>query len=69
MRHSKAPKAKWTKLGAARAAKILKLYTPVGFTQSLVPSNPVISEFTDDKSKSLRVGRVVVDLPIPEGAA
>ncbi|HEV2693421.1 MAG TPA: chitobiase/beta-hexosaminidase C-terminal domain-containing protein [Verrucomicrobiae bacterium] len=43
---------------AARAAKILKLYTPVGFTQSLVPSTPVISEFTDDKSKSLRVGRV-----------
>ncbi|HSY18242.1 MAG TPA: chitobiase/beta-hexosaminidase C-terminal domain-containing protein [Candidatus Acidoferrales bacterium] len=43
---------------AARAAKILKLYTPVGFTQSLVPATPVISEFTDDKSKSLRVGRV-----------
>jgi len=43
---------------AARAAKILKLYTPVGFTQSLVPANPVISEFTDDKNKSLRVGRI-----------
>jgi hypothetical protein len=43
---------------AARAAKILKLYTPVGFTHSLVPKNPVISEFTDDKNKSLRVGRV-----------
>ena len=43
---------------AARAAKILKLYTPVGFTQSLVPHNPVISEFTDDKNKALRVGRV-----------
>jgi hypothetical protein len=43
---------------AARAAKILKLYTPVGFTQSLVPANPVLSEFTDDKNKTLRVGRV-----------
>lgn len=43
---------------AARASKILKLYTPVGFTQSLIPANPVISEFTDDKNKTLRVGRV-----------
>ncbi|HEV2692098.1 MAG TPA: FN3 associated domain-containing protein [Verrucomicrobiae bacterium] len=43
---------------AARAAKILKLYTPVGLTQSLVPATPTISEFTDDKNKSLRIGRV-----------
>ena len=43
---------------AARAARLLKLYTPVGFTQSLVAQNPVISEFTDDKNKALRVGRI-----------
>ena len=43
---------------AARAAKILKLYTPVGFTQSLVPANPVISEFTNHTNKALRVGQV-----------
>jgi len=43
---------------AARAAKILKLYTPVGFTQSLVPAAPVISEFTNQTNKALRVGQV-----------
>lgn len=43
---------------AARAAKILKLYTPVNFTQSLVPRNPVISEFTADTNKALRMGLV-----------
>lgn len=43
---------------AARAAKILKLYTPVGFTSNLVAARPVVSEFTDDSNKSLRVGQV-----------
>lgn len=43
---------------AAQTEKILKLYTPVGLTQSLVPARPVISEFTDDTNKNLRVGRV-----------
>lgn len=43
---------------AARAEKILKLYTPVGLTQSLVPATPVISEFTDNTNKQLRVGQV-----------
>ena len=43
---------------AARAEKILKLYTPVGLTQSLVPATPVISEFTDNTNKNLRVGQV-----------
>lgn len=43
---------------AARAAKIMKLYTPVGFTQSLVARSPMISEFTDDTSKGNRCGQV-----------
>jgi hypothetical protein len=43
---------------AAQTEKILKLYTPVGLTQSLVPAKPVISEFTDDQQKSLRLGLV-----------
>jgi hypothetical protein len=43
---------------AARAEKILKLYTPVGFTNSLVPATPVITEFTDDLNKALRIGNV-----------
>lgn len=43
---------------AARAEKILKLYTPVGMTQSLVPATPVISEFTDNTNKQLRVGQI-----------
>jgi hypothetical protein len=43
---------------AAHTEKILKLYTPVGLTQNLVPARPVISEFTDDTNKNLRVGRV-----------
>jgi len=43
---------------AALTEKILKLYTPVGLTQSLVPGRPVISEFTDNDNKNLRVGLV-----------
>jgi hypothetical protein len=43
---------------ARRALKILKLYTPVGLTQSLVAATPAISEFTDDKRKNIRNGRV-----------
>ena len=40
------------------AAKILKLYTPVGLTQNLVSRNPVISEFTDNADSSRRVGHI-----------
>jgi hypothetical protein len=43
---------------AAQTAKILKLYTPVGLTQSLVPARPVIGEFTEDAQKALRMGLV-----------
>lgn len=43
---------------AARAAKILKLYTPVNLTQSLVAANPMISEFTDNQNAALRIGQV-----------
>ena len=43
---------------AARCAKVLKLYTPVGLTQNLVARNPVISEFTDNTDQSRRVGQV-----------
>jgi hypothetical protein len=43
---------------AAQTEKILKLYTPVGLAQSLVPARPVISEFTDSAQKHLRVGMV-----------
>jgi hypothetical protein len=43
---------------AAQTEKILKLYTPVGLTQSLVPARPVISEFTEPTQKSLRLGLV-----------
>lgn len=43
---------------AAQTEKVLKLYTPVGLTQNLVPAKPVISEFTDNTNKSLRVGMV-----------
>lgn len=43
---------------AAWCEKILKLYTPVGLTQNLVPARPVISEFTDNTQKNLRVGMV-----------
>lgn len=43
---------------AARTAKLLKLYTPVGLTQSLVSANPVISEFTEPTNQALRIGRV-----------
>ena len=42
----------------AASEKILKLYTPVGFTQSLVPANPVIHEFTPDRDSNLRVGQL-----------
>lgn len=42
----------------ARAEKILKLYTPVGLTQSLVPASPVIHEFTPDRDDNLRVGQL-----------
>ena len=42
----------------AQTEKILKLYTPVGLTQSLVPAKPVISEFTDDSNQYLRLGQV-----------
>jgi len=43
---------------AAWTEKLLKLYTPVGLTQSLVPARPVISEFTDNTQKNLRLGLV-----------
>lgn len=43
---------------AGRAAKALKLYTPVLLTQSLVPVNPVIHQFTPDRDANLRVGQV-----------
>ena len=43
---------------AARAEKILKLYTPVGFAHSLIAATPAIFEFTDNKDKNLRVGAV-----------
>lgn len=46
------------RLYAARAAQILKLYTPVGLTQNLVPRKPVVAEFTDDTNKNLRCGNV-----------
>jgi len=44
----------WTAL----AEKLLKLYTPVGLTQNLVPAVPTISEFTPDRDSNLRVGQV-----------
>ena len=43
---------------AARMAKVLKLYTPVGFTQALTPGNPVIAHFTMGADTNLRGGRV-----------
>ena len=43
---------------AAHTEKLLKLYTPVGLAQNLVPARPVISEFTDATQKQLRMGRV-----------
>jgi len=43
---------------AAHTEKLLKLYTPVGLTQNLVPARPVISEFTNTTQKQLRMGRV-----------
>lgn len=44
----------WT----AVAEKLLKLYTPVGLTQCLVPSRPTIYEFTPDRDANLRVGQL-----------
>ena len=43
---------------AARMEKVLKLYTPVGFTQALTPGNPVIAHFTLGTDANLRAGRV-----------
>ena len=43
---------------AAACEKLLKLYTPVGLTNSLVPATPVITEFTDNTNKNLRCGNV-----------
>ncbi|MGA2243814.1 MAG: chitobiase/beta-hexosaminidase C-terminal domain-containing protein [Verrucomicrobiota bacterium] len=43
---------------AAWAVKVLKLYTPVGLTQSLVPAEPVLHEFTRDDDANLRVGQL-----------
>jgi hypothetical protein len=43
---------------AAWTEKLLKLYTPVGLTQNLVPAKPVISEFTGNTQQNLRVGLV-----------
>ena len=43
---------------AARAAKVLKLYTPVLLAQPLLPANPVITQFTPDRDDTLRVGQV-----------
>ncbi len=46
------------RLWVAAAEKALKLYTPVGLTQSFVPATPVIHEFTPDKDDNLRVGQL-----------
>jgi len=43
---------------AARAEKVLKLYTPVGLTQALTPANPVIAHFTQGPDANLRSCRV-----------
>lgn len=43
---------------AARAEKVLKLYTPVGLTQALVPGNPVIAPLTPGADANLRGVRV-----------
>jgi hypothetical protein len=42
----------------AAAEKLLKLYTPVGLTQNLIPATPVIYEFTPDRDENLRVGQL-----------
>ncbi len=42
----------------AATEKLLKLYTPVGLTQCLVPASSVISEFTPDRDNNLRVGQL-----------
>jgi hypothetical protein len=46
------------RIWAGRCAKVLKLYTPVYLTQSLVAQRPNISEFTEPTNKNLRVGQV-----------
>jgi hypothetical protein len=44
---------------AAACEKIMKLYTPVGLTQNLVPARPTISEFSDPTASTpTRIGRV-----------
>ena len=43
---------------AARAAKVLKLYTPVGLAQGLVPASPVIAPFKPGPDANLRGARV-----------
>ncbi len=44
---------------AAATEKLLKLYTPVGLAQNLVPARPVISEFSDQEASTpTRIGRV-----------
>jgi len=43
---------------AARMEKVLKLYTPVGFTQALTPANPVITHCPLGADANLRGGRV-----------
>lgn len=42
----------------AEAERALKLYTPVGLTQSFLPAAPVIHEFTPDNDADLRVGQL-----------
>jgi len=46
------------RIWAARAEKLLKLYTPVQLTANLAPANPVITEFTPDRDANLRVCQV-----------
>jgi hypothetical protein len=44
---------------AAACEKLMKLYTPVGLTQNLVPARPTISEFSDPTASTpTRIGRV-----------
>lgn len=42
----------------ARAARALKLYTPVLLTQPLLPQNPLVHEFTPDHDDQLRIGQL-----------
>ena len=43
---------------AMRAARVLKLYTPVRLTQPLTAANPVLTQFTRGREGTLRVGQV-----------